>query len=217
MWLEQIWRYPVKSMGGERLERAELRADGIAGDRVVHVGARDGEVLTARKYPALLGHRAELGPDGEPRVGGRPWRDPSVARDVAEATHSHGALARYDGVERFDVLPLLVATDGALREVGRDLRRFRPNLVIGGVEGLEERSWEGRHLAIGSCVIGMVSLRMRCVMTTFDPDTQAKDPAVLRDIVRRFGGTFALDCEVLVPGSVSLRDPVELLPAGSIR
>ena len=51
--------------------------------------------------------------------------------------------------DRFDILPLLVATDGMLAAVGYDRRRFRPNLVIGGVPGLSERQWEGARLRIG--------------------------------------------------------------------
>ena len=39
--------------------------------------------------------------------------------------------------------------------VGYDSRRFRPNLVIAGVEGLAERQWEGKQLRIGKVVIGM--------------------------------------------------------------
>ena len=37
MHLEQIWRYPVKSMAGERLERASAGPLGLTGDRVVQV------------------------------------------------------------------------------------------------------------------------------------------------------------------------------------
>jgi uncharacterized protein len=39
----QIWRYPVKSMGGEKVTRAVLSSLGIEGDRVVHV--EDGAVM----------------------------------------------------------------------------------------------------------------------------------------------------------------------------
>ena len=39
-------------------------------------------------------------------------------------------------------------------------------------------------------------------MTTFDPDTLAHDPDVLRDIVRRFGGKLALNCDVTHGGNI---------------
>jgi hypothetical protein len=77
--IAELWRYPVKSMGGEALEEARLTADGIAGDRALAVLDASGRVLTARSRPRLLAHRATLGPDGEPRVDGRAWTDPAVA------------------------------------------------------------------------------------------------------------------------------------------
>jgi uncharacterized protein YcbX len=51
-------------------------------------------------------------------------------------------------------------------------------------------------------------------MTTVDPDTLERDPEVLRDIGRRFGGRLALNAEVLRPGAVSVGDPVKLVRAG---
>jgi hypothetical protein len=57
-------------------------------------------------------------------------------------------LIQYNGAERFDVLPLLVATDGAINHMGFDGRRLRPNIVIGGVEGMKER--ECQVIACGS-------------------------------------------------------------------
>ena len=49
-------------------------------------------------------------------------------------------------------------------------------------------------------------------MTTFDPDTAVQDRDVLLDIHRRFDGEIALDAEVLHPGTLTLGDPVSLLP-----
>jgi hypothetical protein len=49
-------------------------------------------------------------------------------------------------------------------------------------------------------------------MTTFDPDTLEQDPTVLRDIVQRFGGRLALNCEVLRPGLLTVGDKVEVFP-----
>ena len=211
MRIAELWRYPVKSVAGEPLESADLRRDGIFGDRVVRVEDERGRIVTSRTRPRLLGHRATLGPDGEPIVDGRPWRSAEVARDVEAAAGRGARLVRYDGVERFDVLPLLIATDGALAVFGRDRRRLRPNIVIAGVDGLAERGWEGRVIRAGAARIGIDSLRARCVMTTFDPDTLAQDPGVLRDIQSTFGGRLALNAYVIEEGPVALGDPVTLL------
>ena len=209
--IREIWRYPVKSMAGEQLELAEVGPGGIFGDRVVHVQSEDGRVVTSRRQPRLLGHRAVLGYDGEPRIDGRPWAAADVAADVRRAAGLGTRLVRFDGPERFDILPLLVATDGAIQAFGRDVRRLRPNLVIGGVPGLEERGWEGHRLRIGEVLIQLVDLRGRCVMTTFDPDTLAQDPSVLRDIVQRFDGSLALNANVIAGGRIKVGDRVELL------
>jgi uncharacterized protein YcbX len=199
-------------MAGERLDRATLGPDGVAGDRLLQVRDARDRLVTSRSHPALLSHRATLGPDGEPLVDGRPWGTPEVDRDVEKAAGPGARLVRAEAPERFDVLPLLVATDGAVAAFDHDRRRLRPNLLIGGVSGLDERGWEGRRLRIGAVLIELVDLRERCIMTTFDPDTQVQDLEVLRKIRRDFGGRLALNARVLEGGNVGVGDSVELLP-----
>jgi uncharacterized protein YcbX len=210
MRLSEIWRYPVKSLGGERLAQAEVGDEGITGDRVVHVEDGRGRVVTARSRPRLLLHRATLGPDGEPLVDGRAWTSREVTADIEDAAGPGAHLVRDDGLERFDVLPLLVATDGAISSLGYDRRRFRPNLLVSGVAGLAERDWEGRHLDVGGAVIRIVSLRRRCIMTTFDPDTAEQDAEVLLRIHRELDGLLALDCDVVRPGRITVGDTVQV-------
>jgi len=113
--------------------------------------------------------------------------------------------------ERFDVLPLLVATDGAVAALGYDHRRLRPNILIGGVEGLAEREWKGRVLRIGNALIGVLRLRERCVMTTWDPDTQEQSPEVFQKIQECFDGRIALDCWVIRGGTIRAGDAVEVV------
>jgi len=212
----ELWRYPVKSMGGEQLDTTTLTADGIPGDRVVH--ARDGrDVITARSHPALLGFHGSLGPDDDPLVDGEPWMSETIAARIRREVGPDVRLVRFDGPERFDILPLLVATDGAIAKLGMDRRRFRPNILVTGVQGNAERSWPGKRLRIGGAIIGVASLRQRCVMTTYDPDTQVQDVSVLRRIVREAGGRLALDCRVIEPGRVAVGDPVEVLEGFSCR
>ena len=211
MHVAELWRYPVKSMAGEALASTTIRSDGIVGDRAVYVLGAHGRIVTARTRPRLLGHRATTGPDGEPLVDGRPWDDPEVARDVVGVVGAGARLVRADGVERFDVLPLLVATDGAIEALGTDGRRLRPNIVIGGAPGLAERTWEGGELRIGNVRIGVQDLRGRCIMTTFHPDTLAQDTSVLHRINREFGGRVALNCFVEQGGTIAVGDPVEFV------
>jgi hypothetical protein len=211
MFLAQIWRYPVKSMKGESLDHAQVGMDGIEGDRIVQVRNSSGRIISARTRPRLLGHQATLGPDGVPRVDGLPWTAPEVQREVEAAAGPGSHLTLDYGTERFDVRPLLVATDGAIAALGEDGRRLRPNLVIGGVTGLTERAWEGRFLRIGSVVIEVIDLRSRCIMTTFHPETLEQDTGVLRRIQKEFGGVMALNCSVLVAGQVAEGDAVTVV------
>ena len=188
-----IWRYPVKSMAGERLSLAEMTATGLAGDRVVQVYDRRGRMVTARQFPRLLRPHATLGPDGERLVDGLAWHSREVAQRVEAAVALGARLERFDGPERFDILPLLVCTDGAVSMFGRDVRRLRPNLLTGGVERAAEREWSSGILRMPDAEVGLADLRGRCVMTTYDPDATEQDPDVLRDIVRRFDGRLCLN------------------------
>jgi len=205
-----IWRYPVKSMAGERLDSISIDTSGLAGDRVVQVYDRSGRLVTARKYPRLLRLQATIGSDGEPLVDGFRWDSSEAAERVAAAVGPGARLRKFDGPERFDILPLLVCTDGAVRLFKRDVRRLRPNLLIEGVGETAERGWPGALLHLPGAEIRVADLRARCVMTTYDPDTIEQEHDVLRDIVRRFGGRLCLNASVTRTGSVRQGDSVEL-------
>lgn len=211
MHVAELWVYPVKSLGGQRIERTRIGLDGIPGDRRVQVrDAADG-LVTARTRHGLLGLHATLGEHGDAEIDGLPWRSPEAHACVAAAAGEGARLVPIDGAERFDDTPLLLATDGAAAALGIDHRRLRPNVVIGGVEGLAERGWPGRRLRVGEAVIDVEKLCKRCVIPTIDPDTLAVDPQVLATINADYGSRFALNCHVLQAGAVAVGDPVELL------
>ena len=210
MKVTEIWRYPVKTMAGEKLQRAGLGSLGIEGDRVVHVENDKGRVITSRSHPRFLGHKGSLGAQGDIKVDGRPWDSPAVAAEVMDIAGPGAKLVRSNGAERFDVLPLLVATDGAIAAFGHDHRRLRPNIVIGGVEGLSEGEWPGACLRIGKVLIGVQDLRLRCIMTSFDPDTLVQDKDITRGIYKRFDGKLALNCFVIEGGEIAVGDEVNL-------
>jgi uncharacterized protein len=211
MQISHLWRYPVKSMAGERLDRARLGLDGIPGDRMLYVVDERARIVSARTKPGLLGHRATVDHDGEVLVDGLPWRSPEVAAAVQAAAGPGTRLVPAAGNERFDILPLLVATDGAIQAFGHDPRRLRPNIVIAGVDGLTERGWQWRQLSVGGAIIALADLRERCIMTTWDPDTLAQDVDVFRGIRRHFDGSLALNAWAARDGDVAVGDDVRIL------
>ena len=204
-----LWRYPVKTLAGELLSTAAVGLNGIPGDRAVWVMGPEG-VLTSRRHYRLLGLRGTLNQRGHALINGHPWESPEALALVKQAAGDDAWLEASDAQNRFDVLPLLVATDGAVAAFGRDVRRLRPNILIGGVDGLAERDWPGAELHIGSLIVRLDSLRARCPMTTVDPDTLERDSEVLRDIGRRFRGRLALNADVARPGAIAIGDPVRL-------
>jgi uncharacterized protein len=212
MHVSEIWRYPVKSLKGERLNETEITKLGIPGDRQIAViRTINGRFLTSRSKPKLLGLQGSINADGVPTINGHLWDSPEGLQLVLEAAGEPVTLRRISAPQAFDVLPLLVATDGAARYLNIDHRRLRPNILLADVPGLEERNWPGSVIAIGDVRIHAEKLRDRCVMTTFDPDTQAQDPSVLLRIVRELDGSTALDSSVIAEGMIRVGDQAHIV------
>lgn len=213
MTLAGLWRYPVKSLGGQALGEALLTSDGLDGDRRVHV--RDaGGAVSGRIHHGLLTVPGSTDEHGTPLVDGHRWDSPEALSRVRSVSSPEVELAWYDGPERFDIGNLLVATDGAVEAFGYGVRRLRPNLLIEGV--LDETSWPGQALAIGDALIGLHSVRQRCIVTTIDPDTGAQNLKVLRHLRQEFGNAMALNAWVIRPGRVRVGDEVQLVATDAL-
>jgi uncharacterized protein len=126
-----------------------------------------------------------------------------------------------DKVGFADGFPLLLLSRGSLEALNQRLARpvsllhFRPNLVVEGCEPFAEDTW--KRLRIGSVELEVVSPCPRCVLTTFDPHTQERDPEgePLRTLTtfRRQQNKVMFGQNVMVrrPGVVRVGDAVEVL------
>ena len=176
--------------------RARVAATASPATASLYVVDGRGEIVSARTRPRLLRHRATLGADGEVLVDGRPWRSPEVAAAVARGRGpGRAARATPRRPERFDILPLLVATDGAIAAFGHDGRRLRP-------EHRHRRRRRASPSAAGRAgcsasatrVIALADLRGRCIMTTWrSRHARAGRRRPARASAPAFGGTLALN------------------------
>jgi hypothetical protein len=280
--VREIWRYPVKSMVGERLERCSVGSRGIVGDRgwalrdevageirgakklpgLMRCSARYLEEPTETRVPAvevilpsrerlrtddanasqrlseLLGRSVTLWPLQPPEdlahyMRGAPDSNdmlaelrqifgrledeplPDLAQFPPEIMQFTSPLGTY-----FDVFPLHLLTSQSLaalsvldRSASFDVRRFRPNLLIEGEERggrFVELDWCGRSLRVGGTRIAVSMPTVRCVMTTLEQPDLAKDPSVLRTIVREAAQNVGVYATVVEAGAVAVGDPVEL-------
>ncbi|WP_233517661.1 MOSC domain-containing protein [Geodermatophilus marinus] len=227
MRVAELWRYPVKSLQGERLDVAEVGPEGLAGDRQWALFDRGtGLGLTARRVPALLFGSARLRPDGELQVvlpdGSATteddvlsdWLGRSVALRRADGSAPsyevpddeeqrweafEGAAGAFHDSAAARVTLLSTGTTGAW-----DRRRFRANVVL---EGAGEDSLVGSRVRLGGAVLDVGLAVPRCVMVTRpQPGGIDRDTSVLKTIHRERGGTLAVGALVARPGTVRVGD-----------
>jgi uncharacterized protein len=224
-----LWRYPVKSFGGERVREIFVGPFGFQGDRRFAAVAADGAVLTARRTSSLLGFRARF-PDSErldrpvvtaPDGSELAVDDPRLGVLVGDAVGRDAQMAQ-SGAGVFDAAPIHIVTDRSLRMVDEwagqqlDVARFRPNVVIEldrDHDAFCESDWVGRDIGLGQAVVRIVSPTERCVVTTIDPDTLDRDRVVLSELAVRRDNLFGVYGQVVCPGWVRIGDPVVVRPS----
>ena len=206
--IEAIFRYPVKSMAGERLEAANLGWYGLEGDRRLalrRIDDRSGMPwLTASKLPDLVLFTPcrQAGADGDLPTHIRTPEDnklPVFGKELAaEVGRRYGAPVQMMQLRHgiFDEASLSVIASDTVREIGRlagrslDVRRFRPNVVVRLLRSLpfQEDEWLGGVLSFGegdeAPAIAVTMRDERCSMVNLDPDSATSAPEVMKAIVR---------------------------------
>jgi uncharacterized protein YcbX len=226
MRVDQLWRYPVKSIGGERLDAAAVGVRGIPGDRSIGVRDDRDEFTWGGDLPALMRVRAVtsepgvvdlLLPDGQ-----RVRSDaPHAASLLSDAVRAKVTLAEHPPHRPEAALHVMTTTAlrslaAALPDSAIDVTRFRPNLVLDGAPderatGHPEQGWLGRRLAIGGLRLRFTEACGRCVMITKETTEVPHDRAVLRWVARELDNNLGVYAAVEVPGEVRVGDTAHWL------
>ena len=228
--VEAIFRYPVKSMRGERLEAADLGWHGLEGDRRLALRRLEDRGgfpwLSASRLPDLIRftplRRDDDGARGDlpthvrtPEGGEMPIFGEALA---AEVERRHGAPVQMMRLRQgiFDEASLSVIASDTVREIGRlagqspDVRRFRPNVVVrlSRPAAFAEDAWLGGVLAFGEGEDGpavAVTMRdVRCSMLCLDPDTAVSTPEVLRAVALAHANTAGVYATVTRVGRLEV-------------
>jgi uncharacterized protein YcbX len=226
----ELWRYPVKSLQGERLHRAAIVSAGIVGDRrFAIVDVESGLGLTARRVPQLLMASARLVDDAVEITlpnGSVANDDDALSawigrrvtlRDAREQSGGNTYECPTDlGTERdwfsFDgpgaafhdagIWRVSMISTGTIGEWDR--RRFRSNVVL---DGDGEDAWIGADVQLGSAAVHVESPIPRCVMVTRpQPGGIERDLDVLRTINAQRSSCIAIGATVKSPGEVCVGD-----------
>jgi uncharacterized protein len=214
----EVWRYPVKSMAGERLESCLITDRGLEGDRrwafIDRSANRDGKWFNIKQHAPLMTYRPRLAggalelvtPDGSAA---------DLRRDLLPRFELEGARPlelRDMAGENFDDSPVLIVNMSSIEsfalEAGMPLdhRRFRANVYVDGLEPEEELRWLGRVIRAGEAELEVTSRCERCKVITMDPDTTEPTPELLRLLVERHDERMGVYCRVVRPGVIAVGD-----------
>jgi uncharacterized protein YcbX len=227
--LLEIWRYPVKSFGGERVERVELTPLGVEGDR--RWGLRDdatGNILTGRREPRLLMASASHQGEGErPLITtgdgdklatdadmtdwlGRPVTLLAAGDDggTYECPTDPGVEQDWmswqgPGLAWHDSPRARVSIVGTETLRDWDIRRFRTNVVV---RGGGEDTLVGGRATLGGALVDVVGEIGRCVMVTRPQPGIERDLDVLKTINREREGNLSIGALIVEPGPIAVGD-----------
>ena len=231
--LAALFRYPVKSMRGERLDAADLGWHGLEGDRRLAFRRTEDRGgfpwLSASKLPELIlfaPQRRASAADGDLPTHVRTPEGKELAvfgQELAtEVGRRHGSPVEMMHLNRgiFDEASISVIASVTVGEVARlaeqrpDVRRFRPNILIASRRSVpfEEDEWVGGVLSFGEtkegAAIAVTNRDERCSMVNFDPDSARPNAEVLKAIVRVSNNKAGVYGAVIRRGRVAVGQPV---------
>jgi uncharacterized protein YcbX len=237
--VDQLWRYPVSSLGGEALDNMSVDLTGVAGDRrfglvdtaTDAIAAPDGSekwAMVPRIRARLYGRLEVAVPGGDFLAAPDPRSDSAISAflgfDAAIRPFSHDVAPGYSGPltgARYREAPVHLLTTASLARLKAlhpsgepDPRRFRPNILVDmpAVEGsFPETEWIGRRLAIGDVELTISEPCRRCGFTILAQNGFDADAEILRQLVRNNQRNIGVYCTVDRPGTIRRGDAMRLL------
>lgn len=230
MKITQLWRYPVKSLGGEQVSSCSLTELGLEGDRGWGLfAAETGKVLTARRVPQLLFASASYQGPGEVSIvlpDGTETADDAVLSRWLEQDVQLIAPGAEGGTYECPIDPGVEqewvewqGPAGSFHDSGKsrvslvseatlgnwDCRRFRTNIVT---DGSGEDAWVGSSVSVGAAKVDVIKQIDRCVMITRPQPGIEKDLAILKEINAERATFLAVGALITTPATVSVGDEV---------
>lgn len=236
--VHDLYRWPVKSLRGEKVTVALLDERGMAGDRAYALvderPEREGKRLTVRQRPGMLAWEAAYPAtcDGSPEPPGPPvlysesgaawaWDDPDLPAALTEVYGVPLSLRAADGQQ--DRGPTVLVTFEASRrgleqELGQevDIRRFRPNVHLDvDLPAFAEEAFGGDvTITVGDVTLGAVGDNagpcIRCAVPSWDPHGRERWPELQKHLITEHENKFGLIMRVIVPGTVHTGDPASV-------
>jgi uncharacterized protein YcbX len=203
--VERLWRYPVKSLAAEPLDRAQLDARGFVGDRATGLfvatptHARHEKTYRGKEHERL--HTVATPSSASELAAGR-----GLALDV-----------RGDG-PYFDAAPVSLVFDSWLAKLETlvheaiDPLRFRANIYARAAAGFgaSEADLVGTTFAIGDVRLRCTATITRCVTPTYDIATGARDVEIARALAGELGNIMGVYCEVERPGEIAVHETIAI-------
>ena len=224
----QLWRYPVKSMRGERLDEASLDLEGVAGDRrfavVSDAAPRGAPLLSAAERAAMLRYAPQLAPEAKvvtPQGKSLPLEAQELLAELQLNTAAPGAHLRMLHSPRrplTDVRPVSLISLATVQALAAELgcavdpQRFRSNIVLAldSDVAFAEDALAGQTLRFGdrdnAAELRVLERIPRCRVVALDPATIAEDRTILRHLAEHHRGRAGIYARVLRAGTLRIGD-----------
>jgi hypothetical protein len=230
--IQEIYRYPVKSMAGESLERTQIGWYGLEGDRrfAFNIVADKGGFpwLSASKLPEMLFYKPiRQEPSNDDNLPTHVVTPEGKVLEIRSDELRNEIMRRFEADVRLMHLRQGVFDEAAISlitlatthkicsdsDIPHDIRRFRPNIVIDTQQGepFAEDQWVGKTIVLGDAAIQVTNRDKRCMMVNLHPDTVERNPAVMKTVVRLNDNCAGVYGTVIRPGALKVGQRVYTL------